>query len=87
MFFMVEMRQARLRRRRNRDAFVTRLASRRRRQIVVLNASAMRDRGMASGAVGLQLQMHAVGERRSVSAWAQQTRQNRYAAYEFQLLL
>ena len=87
VFFMAEMRQARLRRRRNRDAFMTRLAYRRRRQIVVLNASAMRDRGMASGAVGLQLQMHAVGERRSVSACAQQTRQNGYAAYELQLPL
>jgi hypothetical protein len=81
VFFVAEMREACLRRRRNRDAFVAWLAGWGQRQVVVLNASAMRDRGVATGALGLELQVDAVGERRRVSACAQGSGQNRYAAY------
>ena len=53
MLLVAEMHQKRLRGRRNGDAFMTLPAHHGRRQIVVLNASATRDRGVTARAVGL----------------------------------
>ena len=87
VFFMAETREACLGRRGNGDAFMTRPAHRGRRQIVVLHASAMRDRGMAARAVGLQLQVDAMRERRRACACTQRPGQNCYAGCELQLPL
>jgi hypothetical protein len=54
MLLVAEMHQERLRRRWNGGALMTLPAHCGRRQIVVLNASAMRDRGVTTRAVGLQ---------------------------------
>ena len=54
VFFVAEMHEACLRRRRDGGAFMTRLTYRRQRQIVVLHASTMRNRDVTTGAVGLQ---------------------------------
>ena len=87
VFFVAEMRETCLRGQRNGDAFMARLAYRGRRQIVVLNPSAMRDRGVATGAVRLQFQVDAMRERRCARACTQRPRQNRDGAYELQLAL
>jgi hypothetical protein len=87
MLLVAEMHEKRLRRRRNRDALMTLPAHRRRRQIVVLNASAMCDRGMTARAVGLQFQVDAVGKRRRTPGRGERKSQNRDSPYELQLRL
>lgn len=87
MLLVAEMHEKRLRRRRNGDALMTLLAHRGRRQIVVLNASTMRHRGVTARAVGLQLQVDAMRERRRASGCGQRNSQNRDSPCEIQLRL
>jgi hypothetical protein len=87
VFFVAEVHEARLRRQLNGDALMTGPARRGRRQVVVLHASTVRDRSVAARAVGLQLQMDAVGEWRRACASTQHPGQHCDATYELQLPL